>query len=243
MAAPVVGVASAITAAGTNAATAFDLTGYVGVNIVSTCAAGAGVQLPVAPPGFNLLLANTAANVCLVYPQTGGQINSLTVSTGAYTLGVGAIVEFFSKDGLNWVTGPGGSATSTGIPLLSYITYVANATVTPSQSGLVIGLGTGAANYTITLPTAAAGLNYTFVCSTAAEAKTVTVTSTTALMYGRSIAADATAVTTPLSATLTTNYIFGTSSVVGDSIGVKCLDGTHWICDSYMALHGAGTVS
>jgi hypothetical protein len=246
MASPQVGVASGLIAAGTNQITALDLSGYTGFNQLSTVASGTGVQLPPAVPGFNLILSNNGANACLVYPLLGGIINSLAVNVG-YSLGPGAVVEFMCKDGLNWYSVSSGSSSGSGIGGFNSggTALVAATTLTTSQSGQVLGLnGAGSAVFTVTLPTASAGLQYEFVVQTAAVAHSITITSTTALMYGDTLTADAVISSSPLSATLTTNYIFvASAAIVGDRLLVRCLDGTHWICNGLSNVHTGSTVS
>ena len=245
MSAPIVGLQSSITAAGTTQATAFDLSGYVGVAVVTTSVTGSasGVQLPVAVPGQSIVVVNSAAVPVLVYPQLGGSINGLSANA-SYSLAPSVSVEFMNTSGLGWAGIASGSPASSGISSQPLLNVSAATTLTAAQSGLTIGINTNASTaYTVTLPAPAAGLYYMFRLATATLAHAVTVAATGALCWGGSIANDATAVTTPLSATKTTNNIFGTSSVVNDSLRVECIDGVNWACNSQSALHGAFTVS
>ena len=73
-------VKSGISAAGTVITDATDLT--ASFNMLSTVAAGAGVQIPLMSPNESLLIYNGGANQCLVYPGSASvAINQLGVGT------------------------------------------------------------------------------------------------------------------------------------------------------------------
>ena len=74
--------ATGLTAAGTTITDALDLT--ASTNSVSTCAAGAGVQLPSMQIGDSCVVYNgVQANACLVYPESATvAINQLAVGSG-----------------------------------------------------------------------------------------------------------------------------------------------------------------
>lgn len=233
---------SGLTAAGTSIGTAFDLNPLVGYNQVTTVAAGTGVQLPPGVTGQVCVIQNAGANALLVYPQPLGVINSLAAGVG-FSLGVNMVARFTSKDGLNWISLLSSSGGS-GIPLRPTLSVSAATTLVPAQSGTTVYLNTSGTAYTVTLPTPAFGLNFRFICSTAAEASIVTITAGSAIMFGGSIANDATAVTSPLSATKTTLFRFTATCVVGDKLDVEADPlGTSWICNSQSALHGATNVA
>ena len=61
------------------------------VNVVSTVASGAGVVLPTAVAGMEIKIVNTAANSLLVYPASGGTINSLALNA-AHTIGANSMM-------------------------------------------------------------------------------------------------------------------------------------------------------
>lgn len=72
---------SSISAAGTNIATATDIT--ASINVVTTAAASTGVQLPSAQIGDEVEILNLGANALTVYPDsTSNQINALTAGSG-----------------------------------------------------------------------------------------------------------------------------------------------------------------
>jgi len=48
-------------------------------------------------------LINTAANACLVYPASGGTINSLALN-GAFSLAAGARLDFVCTSATQWYT-------------------------------------------------------------------------------------------------------------------------------------------
>jgi hypothetical protein len=87
------GVSTAISAAGTTQATATQL--YpLGLHLITTCAAGAGVVVTAGAAGDNLVIFNGGANACIVYPQVGAKINSLPTNTGI-NLAVNTAIELF----------------------------------------------------------------------------------------------------------------------------------------------------
>lgn len=75
-------IATSVSGAGTTISDATDLT--ASVNTVSTCAAGAGVQLPSMQNGDEVIVYNAVqANGCIVYPdQSTVAINQLAVGVG-----------------------------------------------------------------------------------------------------------------------------------------------------------------
>lgn len=74
-------IATGLTAAGTTIATALDIT--ADTNVIGTCAAGAGVQLPQTEVGDSVEIYNGGANACTVYPDaTNVQINALAAGNG-----------------------------------------------------------------------------------------------------------------------------------------------------------------
>lgn len=64
----------ALTAGGTNQATATELGAYL--CDVTTCPSGAGVRLPPSPTTISIQVFNSAANAVLIYPQSGAQIGA-----------------------------------------------------------------------------------------------------------------------------------------------------------------------
>ena len=74
------GVATALTAAGTAITDALDLNATI--NVIGTCAAGAGVQLYSMQVGDQMEVYNGGANACKVYPESATvAINQLSVGT------------------------------------------------------------------------------------------------------------------------------------------------------------------
>lgn len=83
------GVATALTAAGTTITDALDLNATV--NVIGTCASGAGVQLYSMMIGDEMEVYNGGANQCLVYPDastvainqlSAGSAITLPINTG-----------------------------------------------------------------------------------------------------------------------------------------------------------------
>ena len=90
----------AISAAGSNQASATTLTAWI--NVVATVAASTGVRLLNGSLPAIQRIANTGANALTVYPASGGQINGGgTASTG--TVVVNGVVDFNTVDGTSWV--------------------------------------------------------------------------------------------------------------------------------------------
>lgn len=73
-------IATGLTAAGTTITTALDL--LADTNVIATCAASAGVQLPSCEIGDSCEIYNGGANACAVYPEaSGSQINQITAGS------------------------------------------------------------------------------------------------------------------------------------------------------------------
>ena len=84
-----------------------------GINLVTAADGTVGVKLPVAVEGMAVEVVNTVSNQDLkVYPNTSAQINSLTATTGAFTVVAGASRTFFCDVPLHWYVG---SANLTGV--------------------------------------------------------------------------------------------------------------------------------
>jgi hypothetical protein len=73
-------IATGLTAAGTVITDALDL--VADVNVIGTCAAGAGVQLPSCELGDSVWVYNGGANACKVYPDSSSaQINQVAAGS------------------------------------------------------------------------------------------------------------------------------------------------------------------
>jgi hypothetical protein len=97
-------VATGLTAAGANNTNALALSPDADVHVIGTAAASTGVRLP-APGGVGdtVVVYNRGANAVLVYPQAGGQVNSLTVTTAGLSVGVGGRAAFVCWNGTDWM--------------------------------------------------------------------------------------------------------------------------------------------
>jgi hypothetical protein len=94
-------VETGITAAGSSQGTGTALTKEI--NIVSTVSSGAnGVVLPTAVAGMVINITNATANAMIVYPVTGGQINSLGTNAG-FSLGT-TTIQFIAPTTTQWYT-------------------------------------------------------------------------------------------------------------------------------------------
>jgi hypothetical protein len=94
-------VNAAVSAAGTAQGNATALTREL--NVTSTVASGAGVALPTAVAGMRVTIINTAANAVLVYPASGGKINSLATNA-AFSQAAGAKLDFVATSTTQWYT-------------------------------------------------------------------------------------------------------------------------------------------
>jgi len=84
-------VATGLTATGSTAADALQLSAVV--SVVSTAASGTGVRLPPAEAGAQVVVFNNGANTLTVYPITGSTIDagaSVSIATGKERIFFGA---------------------------------------------------------------------------------------------------------------------------------------------------------
>ena len=93
--------ATGLTATGSNQGTALAIT--KDINVVSNVSASTGVILPVTTGGLRISVINTGANALSVYPASGAQINS-AAANAAYSLAVGARLDFLSVSSTQWYT-------------------------------------------------------------------------------------------------------------------------------------------
>ena len=94
-------VATSIIAAGTTQGTATALTKEI--NVVATVSASQGVRLPTAVAGMVITITNTSGTEVLVYPATGGRINTLSTNI-AYGVAPGATIQFIAPSTTQWYT-------------------------------------------------------------------------------------------------------------------------------------------
>ena len=88
-------VANGLTAAGSTQGTALKLASVN--NVVTTAAASTGVQLPSMGTGDAIVVANLGANALLVYPVTGGAIQTGAANAG-FSVGAGKTAVFIARD-------------------------------------------------------------------------------------------------------------------------------------------------
>jgi hypothetical protein len=93
-------VADTLTAAGTSNTDALALSATI--NRVTTAAASTGVRLMLPEVGSAVVVINSGANACLVYPGTGASINALTASTGGFSVAAGGRAMFVGTSSTNW---------------------------------------------------------------------------------------------------------------------------------------------
>lgn len=94
-------IATGISAAGTNQATATALTKEI--NVITTVSSGEGVVLPSATAGMMLIVNNRSANTVNVYPASGGAINDLAANA-AYVHSSGASLQYYATSSSQWYT-------------------------------------------------------------------------------------------------------------------------------------------
>lgn len=134
-----------------------------GKNMVTAADGAVGVKLPVAVEGMAVTIVNTVAGEdLLVYPNTSGQINALTATTGAFTVPGGAEMTFHCDAPLHWYVGAGTTSniydTTTGITAFA-TGGQASATALTSEYNNVTTVVT--AGDSVKLPAAAAGKKVT----------------------------------------------------------------------------------
>jgi len=94
-------VNSAVTAAGTTIADAFDL--ITSINVITTAGASSGVQLPSAMIGDQVEILNLGANAVTVYPDSSSnRINQLTAGVG-FTLATNTAVKLRKFSATRWM--------------------------------------------------------------------------------------------------------------------------------------------
>jgi hypothetical protein len=94
-------VQTGISAAGSSQGTGTTLTKEF--NTVSTVSSGEGVVLPTAVAGMAIVITNTSANSVLVYPASGGVINT-QATNAAFTQGPGSTLQFVAMSTTQWYT-------------------------------------------------------------------------------------------------------------------------------------------
>lgn len=77
-----------------------------GRNIVTGADGTKGVILPAAAAGLTVRVKNNTNAVLKVYPNTGDQINALTVTTGAISMAAFTSADFDAYNATNWYTTP-----------------------------------------------------------------------------------------------------------------------------------------
>jgi hypothetical protein len=95
------GISENVTAAGSTQSTATEIT--LPISNVTVVAANTGVRLPVAVPGYRIIIRNGGANSLRVYPATSAQINALGANA-FLSLETGATIEFISMSTSQWYT-------------------------------------------------------------------------------------------------------------------------------------------
>jgi hypothetical protein len=185
---------TAISAAGTNQATATALTSMY--NVVTTVAASSGVRLPVpAQSGLRCTVVNRGANTLNIYPASGGAIDGAAVNA-AFALQSNATIVFESSSGTQWFTVGSYGIAGGGGSVASVSGTTNQVTATPS---------TGA----VTLSTPS-----TFIAPG-------TIQDTTGMLYSTTNGVAAAGTTQGTATALTTSYVIVTSATTGSAQGVR----------------------
>ena len=168
-----------VAAAGSSEADAASLTGSM--NVVTASDGAKGVILPRGKRDTSVRVINSVAgSALLVYPDTGGQINALTATTGAFTVPGSNEATFVCDTDLHWYVAGGGVEALDNLTMANPINYDHNTTITAFATGGQASATalTGEFNNVTTvatagdsvkLPTAALGLKITVKNSGAAS--------------------------------------------------------------------------
>jgi hypothetical protein len=217
-----------VSAAGTLQTDATAITNGTSYVQVSTCAAGAGVQLPTnQKPGTIIRIRNDGVGYLVVYPQTSGQINSLTANLGFFLAANGGQAEFIAGEMIATTSNRWYTYNVVGRPQVSIAT-TALGTLTTQHAGCDILLPHAAATV-ITLPAIATSnisMDFKFIIS-ASVANTVTISATTACITGFLFNGISAAPVT-VNAAGSTNIIFANSALVGSSVSLVSI-GDKWL--------------
>lgn len=95
-------VNTAVAAAGSTNADAAALT-TASIQHVSSDSAAKGVILPVGVPGYELIIINDSGTACKIYPDTGGNVNGGTATTGSVTVPASKGVLATCTVALTWI--------------------------------------------------------------------------------------------------------------------------------------------
>ena len=123
-----------VAAAGSSATDAASLTGST--NVVTASDGTKGVILPRGKRDTTVRVINSVAgSALLVYPDTGGQINALTATTGAFTVPGSNEATFVCDADLHWYVAGGGAESFDNLSMANPINYDHNTTITAFATG------------------------------------------------------------------------------------------------------------
>ncbi len=160
-----------VAAAGTTEADATPLTGST--NVVTASDGARGVILPRGKRDTSVRVINSVSgSALLVYPDTGGQINALTATTGAFTVPGSNEATFVCDADLHWYVAGGATESFTDLTVTNPIVYGSGTTISANAAGNQASATAltkefnnittvGGAGYSVKLPTAATGLSIT----------------------------------------------------------------------------------
>ena len=123
-----------VAAAGSTEADATSLTGST--NVVTAADGTKGVILPRGKRDTSVRVINSVAgSSLLVYPDTDGQINALTATTGAFTVPGSNEATFVCDADLHWYVAGGGTEAFDNLTMANPINYDHNTTITAFATG------------------------------------------------------------------------------------------------------------
>jgi hypothetical protein len=171
-----------IIAAGSTQATAARLP-ITEMNRVTSVAVGAGVMLPPAEAGLDIIVVNHGANAMQVYGQPGDTINDVASATGVSQMQSSWVYYGCFSPGV-WYSEnlAQGFPSGLGGGFSTFATSVITASTTHTQGGATpittmnVAVNTANAADAVLLPTAVAGLEVTIVNLSAANAMQVYAT-------------------------------------------------------------------
>ena len=242
-----------VTALGTDNTNAAQVS--AGKTLILAADGTVGVILPPGEVGMEVKVVNTVASSALpVYPNSGGQINALTVTTQAFSVGAGTEATFYCDVGgpaAHWyvraagtLTGVATSATTAQLNVASLaasatrtVTTTASITAADHNGQLLLNSATG---FVTTLPAPIAGFQCEVISILANTSgnHTVVTNASANIIKGMQFSAAGDAGDTGVSDD-TISFV-ANSSVAGNRVVLRS-DGTSWFAYAFSTLAASMT--
>ena len=149
---------------GGGAASAYQITTQI-ARIATVAMAGDSVMLPPSTGGIDMLIVNHGANSMQVFGAAGDQIDDQPGANGVAQMSNSTVLYICATSGKWYTEGlSSGFAPSLGLQTFSYVTLVANATITQAAGTPITAMLnniTAAGAGAVTLPVSAPGLEIT----------------------------------------------------------------------------------